>query len=77
MFRALEIKKYTSIYVPLEITRMRTGGATNISLKNIIRQNQEILTCLRSHGASVSTAGFIARKLLSRIRQRYLKPSAS
>ena len=77
MFRALEIKKYTSTYVPLELTRMRTGGATNISLKNIIRQNQEILRCLRSHGASVSTAGFIARKLLSRIRQRYLKPTAS
>jgi glycosyltransferase involved in cell wall biosynthesis len=77
MFRALEIKKYTSTYVPLELTRMRTGGATNISLKNIIRQNQEILRSLRFHGASVSTGGFIARKLLSRIRQRYLKPTAS
>ena len=77
MFRALEIKKYTSAYVPLELTRMRTGGATNISLKNIIRQNQEILRCLRSHGANVSTAGFVARKLLSRICQRYLKTTAS
>jgi glycosyltransferase involved in cell wall biosynthesis len=77
MFRALEIKKYTSTYMPLELTRMRTGGATNISLKNIVRQNQEILRCLRAHGASISTAGFIVRKLLSRIRQRYLKPTAS
>ena len=77
MFRALEIKKYTSTYMPLELTRMRTGGATNISLKNIVRQNQEILRSLRSHGASISTAGFIVRKLLSRIRQRYLKPTAS
>jgi glycosyltransferase involved in cell wall biosynthesis len=77
MFRALEIKKYTSTYVPLELTRMRTGGATNISLKNIIRQNQEILRCLRAHGSSVSTTGFIARKILSRICQRYLKPAAS
>jgi glycosyltransferase involved in cell wall biosynthesis len=77
MFRALEIKKYTSTYLPLELTRMRTGGATNISLKNIIRQNQEILRSLRFHGASVSTTGFILRKLLSRIRQKYLKPSAS
>ena len=77
MFRALEIKKYTSIYVPLEITRMRTGGATNISLKNIIRQNQEILRSFRSHGVSVSAGGFIVRKLLSRIRQRYFKPTAS
>ena len=77
MFRALEIKKYTSSYLPLELTRMRTGGATNISLKNIICQNQEILRSLRSHGAGVSTTGFILRKLLSRIRQRYLKPSAS
>jgi len=77
MFRALEIKKYTSAYVPLELTRMRTGGATNISLKSIIRQNQEILRCLRAHGSSVSTTGFIARKILSRIRQRYLKPAAT
>jgi glycosyltransferase involved in cell wall biosynthesis len=77
MFRALEIKKYTSTYVPLELTRMRTGGVTNNSLKNIIRQNQEILRSFRSHGASVSAGGFIARKLLSRIRQRYLKPTAS
>ena len=77
MFRALEIKKYTSTYMPLELTRMRTGGATNISLKSIIRQNKEILRSLRSHGTSVSTAGFIARKLLSRIRQRYLRPTAS
>jgi hypothetical protein len=77
MFRALEIKKYTSTYMPLELTRMRTGGATNISLKNIIRQNQEILRCLRAHGESVSTVGFIARKVLSRMRQRYLKPTAA
>ena len=77
MFRALEIKKYTSTHMPLELTRMRTGGATNISLKNIILQNQEILRSLRSHGARISTAGFIARKLFSRIRQRYLKPTAS
>jgi len=76
MFRALEIRKYTSTYLPLELTRMRTGGATNISLRNIIRQNQEILRSLRSHGAGVSTTGFILRKLLSRIRQRYFKPTA-
>jgi glycosyltransferase involved in cell wall biosynthesis len=77
MFRALEIKKYTSTYMPLELTQMRTGGATNISLKNIIRQNQEILRCLRAHGEGVSTVGFIARKVLSRMRQRYLKPTAA
>ena len=77
MFRALEIKKYTSCYLPRELIRMRTGGATNISLKNVIRQNQEILRSLRSHGASISTGGFILRKLISRTRQRFLKHSAS
>lgn len=75
MFRALEIKKYTSTYMPLELTRMRTGGATNNSLKNIICQNQEILRSLRYHGASISTSGFILRKVLSRFRQRYLIPT--
>jgi len=77
MFRALEIKKYTSTYMPLELTRMRTGGATNISLKNIVRQNQEILSSLRSHGASVSTGSFILRKILSRFCQWYANPIAS
>ncbi len=74
MFRALEIKKYNSTYLPFEITSMRTGGATNKSIKNIIRQNQEILRCLRFHGVTVSTIGFAFKKIVSRLLQRYSKP---
>lgn len=74
MFRALEIRKYTSTYLARELTRMRTGGATNISIKNIILQNQEILQSFRSHGAGVSVTSFLVYKLFSRVRQRYLKP---
>ena len=76
MFRALEIEKYTSTYLPVELTRMRTGGATNLSIQNIVRQNREILRCLRSHHLRISTVGFAARKIISRIRQRYFKSSA-
>ena len=76
MFRALEVEKCTSTYLPNELVRMRMGGATNRSITSILYQNQEILRCLRSHGVSVSTAEFAARKILSRIKQRYLKPSA-
>ena len=76
MFRALEIKKYTSTYLPVELTRMRIGGATNLSIQNIVRQNREILRCLRSHHLRISTVGFAARKIISRIRQRYFKSSA-
>ena len=76
MFRALEIKKYTSTYLPVELTRMRIGGATNLSIQNIVRQNKEILRCLRSHHLRISTVGFAARKIISRIRQRYFKSSA-
>ena len=74
MFRALEIKKYNSTYLPFEITSMRMGGATNKSIKNIIRQNQEILRCLRFHGVTVSTIGFVFKKIVSRLLQRYSKP---
>jgi glycosyltransferase involved in cell wall biosynthesis len=77
MFRALEIQKYTSTYLPVELTHMRTGGATNLSIQNIVRQNREILRCLRSHHLCISTIGFAARKIISRIRQRYFKPFAS
>ena len=76
MFRALEIKKYTSTYLPVELTHMRTGGATNLSIQNIVRQNMEILKCLRTHNLSISTAGFAVRKIISRISQRYFKPRA-
>jgi len=76
MFRALEIEKYTSTYLPVELTRMRTGGATNLSIQNIVKQNREILRCLRSHHLRISTIGFAARKIISRIRQRYFKSSA-
>ncbi len=76
MFRALEIEKYTSTYLPVELTRMRTGGATNLSIQNIVRQNREILRCLRSHHLRISTVGFGLRKIISRISQRYFKPFA-
>ena len=76
MFRALEVEKCTSTYLPNELVRMRMGGATNRSITSILYQNQEILRCLRSHGVSVSTAEFAARKILSRLKQRYLKSSA-
>ena len=76
MFRALEVQKCTSTYLPSELVRMRAGGVTNRSLTNILCQNQEILRCLRHHGVSISVAEFATRKILSRIKQRYLKPSA-
>lgn len=73
MFRALEIHKYKSTYLPVELTCMRTGGATNKSIKNVVRQNKEILKCFHVHGVSISSFSFIARKLLIRARQIFSK----
>ena len=70
MYRLLEGAGARSSYVPSELVRMRVGGVTSGSLRNVVRQNLEILDALRAGGAAANVGLFVARKLLSRIRQR-------
>lgn len=70
MCRALEVRRAISTYVPVDAVRMRVGGVTSGSVRNIFRQNREIFRSLRTHGLSPNIAAFAARKLASRIRQR-------
>ncbi len=70
MCRALEVRRARSAYVPAETVRMRVGGVTSGSFRNIIRQNREIIHSLRTHGFHPSITRFVAGKLASRLRQR-------
>jgi len=69
MMRYLEVGGIRSRYVPRVWVRMRIGGKTNESLKNILHQNREILRALRANHVSVSIIRFAATKAGQRIRQ--------
>lgn len=70
MMRALDGAGMTAAYVPRELVLMRVGGATNASVGNVLRQNMEIIDSLRRAGHQFAGPAMIARKVISRIRQR-------
>lgn len=71
MMRYLECGVIRSAYLPYIQVRMRVGGATNQSWRNIVRQNREILQALRQNSIPYSLASFVLHKLASRFRQRF------
>ena len=75
MARFFEVHRLRARYLPEVLVRMRTGGATNRSLRNIVRQNREIWRALRKHGLAGSMAGFALRKIASRLRQFTTRPT--
>lgn len=72
MFRFLEIHKIKTKYVPEIWVKMRLGGTTNKSLKNIFKQNQEVLKAFREQGLRINTISFLINKIINRLIQ-YLK----
>jgi len=53
MFRFLEKYQLKSYYLPQQIIRMRIGGATNKSLKNIFLANKETMQMFKKHNFTV------------------------
>lgn len=72
MMRALEIRRLTTTYVPRELVLMRLGGATNVSLRNVLIQNCEIVQSLARAGFPLAAPGLVVRKIASRVGQRLL-----
>lgn len=54
MMRYLEKGRVRSAYIPEVQVRMRVGGATNRSFRNIFRQNQEIFRALKKNDVPYS-----------------------
>lgn len=67
--RLLSKHKIKTTYIPEVIVKMRTGGETNKSLINILKQNIEILNALKKNEVSVSVLPFFILKLKSRYQQ--------
>jgi glycosyltransferase len=68
MVRLFEVRGVHSKHLPEVLVRMRAGGLSNKSLKNIWRANLETWQSLRRHGFRVGP-WFIAAKLLRKVRQ--------
>jgi len=74
MFRFLEINKIVVHYVPEVWVKMRTGGKSNKSLKNIFFQNQEIIRVFNNYRLKINLINFFFYKVLLRIKQFLIKP---
>jgi len=71
-----ELHKIRSRYVNEIWTRMRTGGASNNSLRSIIKSNIDCYRACKELGFNV-TPFFIVKKILSRFPQYWRKPKAA
>lgn len=74
LFRFLEKKRINSVYLPKTIIKMRLGGTTNQSWRNISIQNHEALSALDEHYGRVSRACFFLGKLFNRSSQFLRRP---
>jgi glycosyltransferase involved in cell wall biosynthesis len=75
LFRFLYKHRIKSVYIPQVLVKMRTGGFSNNSLKNVVRQNQAIIQTLKKNGVKVSPLLFLY-KVIDRFRQVFSRPSA-
>lgn len=68
--RLFEREQLAFHYIASPLVHMRVGGISNRSIRNIIHQNFEIITALKSNGCSFSILTFIAGKCLFRFQER-------
>ena len=73
MMRFLEINKINSMYIPKLWVKMRRGGVSNRSLKNVFKLNREILNALTEHNLSKNFLFFITSKVVSKLKQYFNK----
>lgn len=74
MLRFMVTHHIKTAYIPHIMVKMRLGGTTNRSLKNILLQNLEIRRALRGHNVPSSLIGFMLHKGWSRLLQFAHRP---
>ena len=75
MVRLLEVHRVSARYLPQVLVRMRMGGASNKSLRNVFRGNREIWRALHHHGLAGPMLGWFVHKALLRGRQFLSRPA--
>jgi len=74
ILRLFELQHLRAAYLPEVLVRMRMGGATTGSVRNVLRGNLEAARACRQHGLPGGWT-FIARKIASRIPQFLRRPT--
>lgn len=74
MMRFLEAKKIRTVHVPRIWVKMRTGGTSNKSVRNIFMQNINIARAARQHNVPFNSVTFLVKKLINRARQFFVRP---
>ena len=69
MIRFLEVYKIDVKYIPQLLVKMRYGGISNKSIKNMLNLNQEILGALDYHNLPKNIFIFFIYKIISRVKQ--------
>lgn len=75
MIRFLEVNKIKARYIPELWVKMRMGGASNKSLKEIWKQNQNVLRALKKYNLPVNLISFYINKIFSRGKQFFQRPT--
>lgn len=74
MMRFLEKYRLNNIYFPEIAVKMRLGGISNRSIKNIVLQNLFVIRAARQLNIPLSICSFFVYKLLNRVSQFISKP---
>jgi hypothetical protein len=69
MMTFLEVHGVRSRYIPGVWVRMRVGGESNASLRNVIGQNLVILRAARDLGVPMNPLRFLTHKVVDRLGQ--------
>ena len=73
MLRLLEKNKISTSYLPRVLVKMRTGGESNKSLRNIIISNISILKSFKKNNIAVNNFMYLLYRLLPKVIQRIKK----
>ncbi|HUF21590.1 MAG TPA: glycosyltransferase family 2 protein [Burkholderiales bacterium] len=73
MVRLFIERRISSTYIPRVLVRMRSGGHTNRSVRNVYRGNRESYVIAKRFGVA-STPFWVVKKLAFRVRQFFKRP---
>lgn len=67
MLRLIEVHRIKTLYTDRFFVRMRTGGESNGTLRNIIIGNKGILAAFRNNGIKVNPVLYVLRRLVPKV----------
>ena len=71
MMRFIEVKKIKTHYISKVLVKMRSGGVSNRSLKNVLKLNQEILISLNENNLPYNFLLYITNKIVIKLKQYF------